>query len=379
MDVSADEKVKIKHMANQNKSLILKIVEICREIEETMNKSQFDVLQTESHQESKILKYDDFSSLQIQIGKYKEMSLNLKNKMEGFYNLRKVEFIENEIRKKKDNREALQNEHNALSKIYKNQKKANPNYNADDKTDLKPEAKFLQCNLKTLKDDFKYSKEIYKKTEKKIKKQFNKIVQLEEKIRKLEQIQFYVENVKNKKPHDDESECNQMEDKLKTLESQVYVEERQYKSTVVNQLERIANQSEEIERIGVERFEQDQIIRLNKLKYQEINRIAYKYSNKKLQERATSAKANLKSIRNTNNKERIVMSKTPLNVRNNRPFDIKFGNHTPNEQYIPNNKGYKTSYSPPPIINKKPFNKLPKEEDMVTKIEKLSKHMYSFF
>lgn len=323
-------------------------------------------------------------SIHQKISKYKEQIAALKSKMEGLYNIRRIENIENEIKSKKEQLNSLKYEHNVLSNIQKNQNKAKAQF--EQKYENKNEVKLLQEKLRTLKEEFKYSKDLQKSTEAKIKTQNSMILSLEEKCSKIkENIEFKKKstaaqgNTQNSLMN--EEDVNSLEEKVKYCEMQYANEEKNYKNEVARQQGQISKLSEELSLINIQLKEKEQEIRINELKLKELKKISIHsreiqnlnqqavMRNKSIDARPISANNKDMPIQ-LRSKSKPVQSRTPNHYRNNRPFNIKFDNQV-NTNYTNNPLPVRNLL--PSIDNRGESMKHKEKDEMLNQIENLSK------
>jgi hypothetical protein len=330
---------------------------------------------------------ENYTTIHQKINKYKDSIAALKAKMDGFYNLKKIEERENDIKSKKDQVDSLKYENNVLSNIQKHQTMAKVQY--EQKYENKNEVKILQEKLRTLKEEYKYSKDLQKSTEAKLKTQNGIIITIEEKCGKIkENIEFKkrigTSNINKDQYITEDDNLTSLEEKCKFSELQFSNEEKNYKIEVNRQLIVLNKLSEDLSIINIQVKEKEQEIRVNELKIKELRKIN-KHSNEifsihsqatkqdsknKLKSdntRAISANIKDKNIYNNGrNKSNPIMSKTPLNYRNNKPFEIKF-----DKQHDTN---YSYKHSKISALPSLKDNNLYEKEDMLNQIENLSKY-----
>lgn len=398
----------------QNKHLKEQMMILIQRVDETIH-------QNHSHKNSHnndsvtvdLSTHEDYMPTHQKINKYKEQIASLKAKMEGVYNLRKVEAQENEIKTKKELAHNLKYENNVLNNIQKNQNKAKIQF--EQKYENKNEVKQIGEKLRTLKEEFKYSKDLQKSTEAKIKTQNAIILNLEEKCQKIkENIEFKKKekernnnekNNQNNYLNPEEDDLTYLEEKTKFAEIQVMNEEKNYKNEIGKQNNIIGKLSEELSMINITLKEKEQEIRINELKMKELkkinniqnnnnvnNNMNTNYNRNKSNEiRAISAHMKDGNLNHNRSKSKpmMYMSKTPNhNSRggnSNKPFsNIKFDNSKTNynNNYNFNNVGGN-------ISNNKYNNNLPlisdnrvetkEKEEMLNQIENLSKNYFYFF
>ncbi len=294
----------------------------------------------------------------------------MKAKMEGFYNLRKLEGIENDIKSKRDILNSLKYENNVLNNINKNQTKAKAQY--EQKFENKNEIKILQEKLRLLKEEYKYSKDVQKTTDMKLKNQNTLINSLEEKCSKIkENIEFKKRSSTAQGKTDSYNKEDDLEEKIKYLELQINNEEKNYKNEMIKQQGIINKISEELTLLNIQLKEKEQEIRINELKLKELKKINNHNQelikgvvgrNKSNDGRAISAKN-----KNFNDRSKSKPHLTPSSIRNNRPFNIKFENKV-NTNY---NNNYNNYNLPNERLETKGDNK--DKDEMLNQIENLSK------
>jgi hypothetical protein len=310
-------------MLIQNNNLKSQLISITQRIEENLfSKNRKKEFITE---DSSI---NDFLPVQQLINKYKEGIEQMKEKMNCFYNLKRIENLENDIRISKDKLNNMQSEFNVLNNIQKNQNKALTEYT--DRNDKKNEVKMLNEKLKILKEEYRYSKDLLKNTENKLKTQNAIFVNLNEKCDKIRDNIEYRQKFKDEVKDQNQEQVILFEDKVKHSEVVVVNQEKLYKNELVKQKTRLTEVNDELILLSIQLKEKEHEIRINELKLKELKNIKNYQSEihsiadsspQKINGRALSAKTHeLRKVEPIN-------SRTPnIGARNNfKPFnDIRF-------------------------------------------------------
>jgi len=368
---------------------------LCKKVEETIYKQRNDSKNFNTEDCSSNSKADDYISLQMTINKYKDLTTEIKSKMERFYNLRRIENMENEVKLKKENLQKLKSENSVLNNIYKNQNKAKNEF--EEKFENKQQMKILIEKFQNLKEEYRYSKDLQKNSEASLKKLDLKILAVEEKNKKIRdviELKKKFENLQEKL--EDGEDFSKLEDRIKFLEIQVNAEEKKNKSEITKQTSAISKLTDEMAMLNLDIKEKEQQIKINELKLKETKKIKNLTNNlmKKANEKEQPNKKNERAI-SANFKipiqnEMKLMSITPINLRQNRskPFEIekqKFDVGKMNNNYSSNSNNnlhqYYNVYTNYNNYNNRKSTNVAKIKNhsetsnlsMVSQIEKLSK------
>lgn len=188
----------MEQLKTNNEEMKKLIQDICFQIEDKIKSST----QTHIPTTELSLLNDEFIPLHQTITRYKDSITQLKAKLEGFYNLRRIVSMEQEVKVKKEQLYSVKYENNVLCNIQKTQSKAIIQY--QNKYENKNEINTLTEKLRVLKEEYKYSREMQRSTEIKLKTQNAAIVALEEKCKVIR------ENIEYKKKKMENQEGNKV-------------------------------------------------------------------------------------------------------------------------------------------------------------------------
>jgi hypothetical protein len=267
------------------------------------------------------------------INKYKELTTEIKSKMERFYTLRKIENLENDIKLKTENLQKFKLENSVLNNIKKNQNKAKNQY--EEKFENKQQIKILIEKFQNLKEEYKYSKDLQKNSEANLKKLNLKILALEEKNKKIRDVIELKKKFENLKENVVESENSenflQLEERIKFFEIQISSEEKNYKSEIIKQNTAMNKLTDDMAILNLDIKEKEQQIKINELKLKETQKIKnltnnlIKNANEKNSTKIKNERANSANLKIAKHNEKKYMYITPINLRQNRskPFEIE--------------------------------------------------------
>ena len=271
---------KIEFLKSNSQKIKTEIFNLCKKVEETLIKNGSDSNSNEKNNfqdEEARLKTEEFFPIHLSINKYKDLITDTKLKMERFYNLRKIENYENEIKLKTENLQNLKTENSSLNFIKKNQKKGIADF--EDKNYNKYETKMVFDKLQNLKEEFRFSKDLQKSSEANIKKLNAKIVSLEEKNRKIREVIDLKKKLENHREKNQnvneypEGNFNKIEEKIKFTEIQISSDERNYKNEINKQNIIIAKLNDEMAILNLEIKDREQQIKLYEITLKETQKI----------------------------------------------------------------------------------------------------------
>lgn len=184
------KKIPPDHLKETHEMLRQQIKILTEDIEMKINSSKTHKHKPKDHvtEQSGRLNEDLFP---VQITNYKTAIGNHKAKLEGFFNLKKVESIEEEIKRKRELLFNVKYENNVLNNIHKTQQNAIKDYR--NKFQNKNEQLVLNDKLRALKEEFKYTKDLQINFQERLKKQNEKILMLEDRC------QLIRDNIERKK------------------------------------------------------------------------------------------------------------------------------------------------------------------------------------
>ena len=250
---------KIENITNQNKHLINQIVSVCSRLDETVayhlkfpkdKTDEIEDIETEEKANG---------SLQLSIGKHKDKISALMSKMEAFYNLRKIESNENQIKDLTNVLQSVLLENQTLRSIQNKQITAQEEHS--NKNENSEESKALQNRIKLMKEDMKYNKHILKGLEAKERHLRSEISFLQGKCTNIQ------ENIEYKKKTQDETVClkseiAELEERGKFLDIQVPNEEKIYRNEINKQNNLIDKIKKQNTMLMIQLAEKEQLIRI---------------------------------------------------------------------------------------------------------------------
>jgi hypothetical protein len=245
-------------------------------------------------------------SLKQTLEHYKELSEGIKYKLDKVYNIQRVEAIESDIKKKKEQMQLIMKENRTIAQINENQVKAIDEY--QNKFQNKKEKTHYTAQIKKLKDDTKNLKDELKQYEQLIKEQTQKISELEErcvnikenieykKKKQMKEVNEYYEQVGDGLNEEEQllmgMTIEELEEKKNELENQITFDERQHKIEIATQNEIIQQLQKDITKITLKQKEIEKNKRINELKMKE---------KKKTNNALANANTNTNTANNTNN------------------------------------------------------------------------------
>lgn len=364
------------HMTNGSHTMLQSQLKfICDKIEEAL--TQYRNAQQEKENEGRVqstILGVEGNTLKQKINNYKELTQNIKYKLDTIYNISKIEKIESEIKEKKETVKKMKKENTVLSNINVNQVKAINEY--QNKYQNKKEYNTYSDKVKRIKDDLKIKKESIKTIDSEIKEQTMKINSLEEQCRIIKDNIEYKKKQQMKEVrecYEDEPKENNdifyLNDKKTDLENTIAMEEKQYKAEIANQVEYIAQLKDEINVLALQLKQIDTSNRIKELKKKEL---------KKIKQKRTVSKTKIQNNKPNTNYGRMAsdelgsMSRTPnfkVKAKMQKPFEInKFNTNVDVTNYSTNNR-IKTTV--PFTVNKNNEEKQDNNNDMIAQIQNL--------
>jgi hypothetical protein len=228
-------------------------------------------------------KYEEIQTLKTKINFYKEAIGKIKSQMDNFYNIKKIESLENELKVKKENLKILLKENVTLNNISKNQMKGINQFSI--KNENTSEMHSLKYKINMLKEEYKDQKEINRQSEIKLKEKSNMVIQFEEKCKKMKEKIERFKNTKESTGNGDllkkenemgdltEGDLLEIEEKINLFEQEILQEEKSYKNELFGQENLIAQLNNEILEFSQKLKEKENEEKLYEIKTKEVNRI----------------------------------------------------------------------------------------------------------
>lgn len=185
----------------------------------------------------------------------------------------------------------IQLEHNTLSNIYENQRKAIHQFSSN--FENKSEMKAVQERLKSLKEEYKVSKEENTIVNEKLKAQYKQTRNIDDKCKKMKEKFLAIKKyAKSNSETVNENDINTLEENIDLIKNEIQVNEESHKIELAQKQMIISDLNKKIIEITSKITDKQQDAKMNEIKAKEYNIINSKASKvvlKPLKNRSSSA------------------------------------------------------------------------------------------